>query len=92
MLKVSGFEIKTQYFWVIFNKKNNSGKTDVKFTFLTSLIYEVSSRVIILNYTREFLMLPLGRWQKIAYQYTVIRLVNFLSITDCHFFILVHNV
>ena len=61
MLKVSGFEIKKQYFWVIFNKENNSGKTDVKFTFLTSLIYEVSSRVIILNYTREFLMLPLGR-------------------------------
>ena len=61
MLKVSGFEIEKQYFWVIFNKENNSGKTDVKFTFLTSLIYEVSSRVIILNYTREFLMLPLGR-------------------------------
>ena len=61
MLKVSGFEIKKQYFWAIFNKENNSGKTDVKFTFLTSLIYEVSSRVIILNYTREFLMLPLGR-------------------------------
>ena len=61
MLKVSGFEIKKQYFRVIFNKENNSGKRDVKFTFLTSLIYEVSSRVIILNYTREFLMLPLGR-------------------------------